>query len=89
MNCATCTESIGSSAGLVCVLHARLATEPCEHYEREPGAEGDMQVRPVQLAVWAAVKPMLYRQAATRNADAGSAVPAREHAAERERGSEA
>lgn len=72
--CATCTESIGSILGLMCVLHARLATEPCEHYEREPGADCAMQVRLRDVAV--RFGPVLRRADAKGNADTGRAVPA-------------
>ena len=88
-SCATCTESIGSSLGLMCVLRARLATEPCEHWQREGGSDDDVQVRPASLAVRPAVEPMLFRPHASRDADSSGAVPAGEHAAERERGTQA
>jgi hypothetical protein len=87
-SCATCTESIGSSLGLICVLRTRLATEPCEHWEREPGACDDMQVRPASVAV-RPIQPMLYGSNVAGHDGPGGAVPAGEFAAERERGTEA
>lgn len=42
--CATCKHSIGrairtGSVVVWCVLHNRVALQPCAAYEREPGAD--------------------------------------------------
>lgn len=72
MKCNHCVHSIGSSLGLLCTLHTRLATVPCDKFLREPGSDDDVQVRPASVAVRAGA--MLLREDAPQATDIDGAV---------------
>lgn len=73
-SCAICKHAIDSSLGIMCVLRlrAKIVTEPCEHWQREPGSDDDLQVWPASVAVRAGA--MLQRADAPQATDIDGAV---------------